>query len=70
LGYNFGSTKLDLSHAYSKRESQQGFSRKVWRSKNKCHKQYRFINLTIWIINSSFIKKNNRLEICNLDGFF
>jgi long-subunit fatty acid transport protein len=29
LGYNFGSTKLDLSHAYSKRESQQGFSRKV-----------------------------------------
>ncbi|UQD57441.1 OmpP1/FadL family transporter [Flavobacterium sp. K5-23] len=25
LGYNFGSTKLDLSYAYAKRESQQGF---------------------------------------------
>lgn len=25
IGYNFGSTKLDLSYAYAKRESQQGF---------------------------------------------
>ncbi|MEZ7507046.1 OmpP1/FadL family transporter [Flavobacterium sp. Arc2] len=25
LGYNFGSTKLDLSYAYAKRDSQQGF---------------------------------------------
>lgn len=25
LGYNFGSTKLDLAYAYSKRDSQQGF---------------------------------------------
>jgi long-subunit fatty acid transport protein len=25
LGYNFGSTKIDLSYAYAKRNSQQGF---------------------------------------------
>jgi long-subunit fatty acid transport protein len=25
LGYNFGSTKVDLSYSYAKRNSQQGF---------------------------------------------
>jgi hypothetical protein len=29
LGYNFGSTKIDLSYAYAKRYSQQGFFSRI-----------------------------------------